>query len=111
MGKEFSAASGEASWEQVKNALEAAAALLVSGDLSEGLADFGDYLARNELELAFDELVAVGDDLELDIEFWLLLDSAAREMRLYSAAINLPHLTSADLCRRHVAVHSETSAG
>ncbi|MGW2651879.1 MafI family immunity protein [Streptomyces sp. NPDC001393] len=110
MSEVFNAVNREASWDRARNALEAAAALLAPGESSEALVEFRDFIARNELELAFDELVAIGDDLELDIRFWLLLDSAAREMRLYSAALDVPHLTSADLCRRHIAVHSESSA-
>ncbi|MGW1411529.1 hypothetical protein [Streptomyces sp. NPDC002403] len=56
--------------------------------------------APNELGLAFDCLVDLGDDLELPLPFWQHLDGAAREMRLYSDALHKPHLTAADLGRR-----------
>lgn len=105
------AAGREASWDRVRSSLEAAADVLASDDLSDALIDFRDFLSRNELELAFDEIVAIGDEKECTYEFWMILDSVARSMRLYSAALNVPHLTSADLCRRYVAAHTETSGG
>ncbi|GAA3075147.1 hypothetical protein [Streptomyces glomeratus] len=67
-------------------------------------------LDHNELELAFDDLVDLGHDRELPLAFWQHLDMAAREMNLYSAALDKPHLTSADLCRRHMAAASESEA-
>ncbi|MFJ3762822.1 MafI family immunity protein [Streptomyces sp. NPDC090080] len=76
---------------------------LVNIDLSATL----EFLEHNELELAFDCLVDLGDDLDLPLAFWQHLDRAAREMRLYSDALHTPHLTAADLCRRHLAVTSE----
>jgi hypothetical protein len=65
------------------------------------------FLEHNELGLAFDCLVDLGDDLDLPLTFWNHLDQAAREMRLYTDALHKPHLTAADLCRRHVAAASE----
>ncbi|MEV0643507.1 MafI family immunity protein [Streptomyces sp. NPDC050619] len=66
-----------------------------------------EFLQHNELGLAFDCLVDLGGDLDLPISFWQHLDRAAREMRLYSEALNKPHLTAADFCRRHLAAASE----
>ncbi|MFF4576447.1 hypothetical protein [Streptomyces sp. NPDC001410] len=45
---------------------------------------------------------------ELPLAFWQHLDEAAREMNLYSAALDKPHLTSADLCLRHIAAAPES---
>ncbi|MGW6093215.1 MafI family immunity protein [Streptomyces sp. NPDC055157] len=66
-----------------------------------------EFLEHNELELAFDWMVDLGDDLDLSLTFWRHLDRAAHEMRLYSEALHKPHLTAAELCRRHVAAASE----
>ncbi|MFF2367884.1 hypothetical protein ACFVU0_34935 [Streptomyces sp. NPDC058122] len=111
MNEAVDAAGREALWDRVGSSLEVAASILASGGLSDALVDFRDFLSRNELELAFDELVAIGDEQECTTEFWMILDSSARSMRLYSAALNVPHLTSADLCRRHVAAHAEALGG
>jgi hypothetical protein len=111
MNEAMDAAGREASWDRVRSSLEAAADVLASNGLSEALADFRDFLSHNELELAFDELVEIGDEREFPHEFWEILDSVARGMRLYSASMNVPHLTNADLCRRHIAAHAETSTG
>ncbi|MFF1894622.1 hypothetical protein [Streptomyces sp. NPDC058206] len=54
-------------------------------------------------------MVDLGDDLDLSLTFWRHLDRAADEMRLYGEALHKPHLTAADLCRRHVAAASERS--
>ncbi|MEV5149885.1 MafI family immunity protein [Streptomyces sp. NPDC052727] len=67
-----------------------------------------DWLDHNELGLAFDDLVDLGHDHELPLTFWQHLDKAAREMNLYSSVLDKPHLTSADLCRRHIAAASES---
>ncbi|KOV71828.1 MafI family immunity protein [Streptomyces flaveolus] len=96
----------QASWNRTRNHLEAARVHLT------GLADIDlsatlEFLQHNELGLAFDCLVDLGDDLDLPLTFWQHLDRAAREMRLYSDALHTPHLTAADLCRRHLAAASE----
>ncbi|MEU6215321.1 hypothetical protein ABZ891_36170 [Streptomyces sp. NPDC047023] len=52
-------------------------------------------------------MAELGDDLDRPLSFWQHLDRAAREMRLYSDALHKPHLTAADLCRRHLAAASE----
>lgn len=96
----------QASWKQTRNHLDSARAHLTGLpdiDLSATL----EFLEHNELELAFDCLVDLGDGLDPPLSFWRHLDRAAREMRLYSDALRTPHLTSADFCRRHLAAASE----
>ncbi|WP_405424350.1 MafI family immunity protein [Streptomyces erythrochromogenes] len=96
----------QAGWNQTRGHLEAARnhlAGLPHVDLSATL----EFLEYNELELAFDCLAELGGDLDLPLGFWEHLDRAAREMRLYSDALHKPHLTAADLCRRHIAAASE----
>ncbi len=66
-----------------------------------------EFLNQNELGLAFDCLVDIGYDLELPLIFWQRLDLAAKEMQLYSQTLRTPHLTAADLCRRHLAAAAE----
>ncbi|MFE5681398.1 MafI family immunity protein [Streptomyces erythrochromogenes] len=95
-----------AGWKQTRGHLDTARAHLAGlpdVDLSATL----EFLEHNELELAFDCLVDLGDDLDLPLSFWQHLDRAAREMRLYSDALHTPHLTAADFCRRHLAAASE----
>ncbi|MET9586114.1 MafI family immunity protein [Streptomyces sp. NPDC006539] len=102
----FDRAALQASWNQTHGHLDAAGVHLTGPpniDLSATL----QFLEHNELELAFDCMVDLGDDLDLSLTFWQHLDRAAREMRLYSKARHKPHLTAADLCRRHVAAASE----
>lgn len=74
---------------------------------ADELSEYEEFLEHNELELAFDCLVGLGVDLAVPIEFWTHLDLAAREMKLYTAALDKPHLTTADLCRRRLAAASE----
>ncbi|MER7806377.1 MafI family immunity protein [Streptomyces sp900116325] len=96
----------QAGWNRTLGHLDAARVHLTglpNTDLSATL----EFLEHNELELAFDCMVDLGDDLDLSRTFWQHLDRAAREMRLYSEALHKPHLTAADLCRRHVAAASE----
>ncbi|MDH6193145.1 hypothetical protein M2168_006263 [Streptomyces sp. CZ24] len=96
----------QASWDRTRDHLDAARAHLT--DLSDiDLSATLEFLEHNELGLAFDCLVDLGDDLDLPLAFWEHLDQAAREMRLYSDALHKPHLTAADLCRRYVAAASE----
>ncbi|MFD6293832.1 MafI family immunity protein [Streptomyces sp. NPDC060235] len=96
----------QASWNETRGHLDAARVHLT------GLPDIGrsatlEFLEHNELGLAFDCLIDLGDDLDLPLTFWQHLDRAAREMRLYSDALHKPHLTAADVCRRHLAAASE----
>ncbi|MEW2513697.1 MafI family immunity protein [Streptomyces sp. NPDC046870] len=95
-----------AGWNQIRDHLDAARAHLTrlpDIDLSTTL----QFLEHNELGLAFDCLVDLGDALDLPLSFWQHLDQAAREMRLHSDALHRPHLTAADFCRRHLAAASE----
>ncbi|MER5279944.1 MafI family immunity protein [Streptomyces sp. NPDC002809] len=96
----------QASWSRTLGHLDAAR------DCLKGLPDVDlsatlEFLEHNELELAFDCLVDLSDDLDLPLAFWQRLDRAAREMRLYTNALHTPHLTAADICRRHLAIASE----
>ncbi|MFE3194934.1 MafI family immunity protein [Nocardia sp. NPDC059240] len=65
-----------------------------------------EYLEHNELGLAFDCLVHLGDDLELARSYWQHLDRAAHEMRLYSPEADKYHQASARICRLHSADRS-----
>ncbi|WP_338676540.1 MafI family immunity protein [Streptomyces sp. SCSIO 30461] len=96
----------QASWNRAHVHLEAAR-LQLTGLPNVDLSATLEFLEHNELGLAFDCLVDVGDDLDLPVVFWQHLDRAAREMRLYSDVSHTPHLTAADLCRRHIAAASE----
>ncbi|MGA5520051.1 MafI family immunity protein [Streptomyces pseudogriseolus] len=96
----------QASWDRTRAHLDAARDRLTdlpNVDLSATL----EFLEHNELELAFYCLVDLSDDLDLPLAFWQHLDRAAREMGLYSDALHTPHLTAADICRRHLAAASE----
>ncbi|WBB60984.1 MafI family immunity protein [Streptomyces sp. WMMC500] len=93
-------------WDRTRGHLDAARVCLTSVpgiDLSAAL----EFLEHNELGLAFDCLVGLGDGHDLPLGFWRHLDRAAREMQLYSDALHRPHLTAADLCRRRLAAASE----
>lgn len=98
----------ESSWARTRGHLAAAMSCLVEATTAD-LSGVQEWIDHNELSLAFDDLVDLGDDRELPLAFWFHLDRAAREMRLHSAALGMPHLTSADLCRRHLAAASEAS--
>lgn len=87
------------SWGRTRTHLAAARSYL-TGEHEADLITFQEYLDHNELELAFDCLVNIGGERDLPLSFWQDLDRAAREMRLYSAALGTPHLMTADLCRR-----------
>lgn len=94
------------SWGRTRTHLATARSYL-TGEHEADLTTFQEYLDHNELELAFDCLVDIGGERHLPLSFWQDLDRAAREMRLYTAALGAPHLTTADLCRRHLAAASE----
>ncbi|MEC4576611.1 MafI family immunity protein [Streptomyces virginiae] len=96
----------QASWKQTRGHLASARAHL-TGLPDIDLSATSEFLEHDELGLAFDCLVDLGGDLNLPLSFWHHLDRAAREMRLYSDALHTPHLTTADLCRRHLAAASE----
>lgn len=91
-----------ASWARTREHLARAEAHLV-GDPGADLSTYRDYLSHNELGCAFECLVELGHDRDLPLPFWASLDRAAREMNLHTAGLHMPHLTSADLCRRHLA--------
>lgn len=96
----------QASWNRTRGHLDAAREHLTGLpdiDLSATL----EFLQHNELGLAFDCLIDLGDDIDLPLSFWQHLDRAARGMHLYSEALHKPHLTAADLCRRHLAAATE----
>ncbi|GGS10489.1 hypothetical protein GCM10010284_49800 [Streptomyces rubiginosohelvolus] len=96
----------QAGWKRTRAHLDAALAHLAhlpGVDLSTTT----EFLEHNELGLAFDCLVDLGDDLGLPLRFWQHMDRAARDMRLYSDVLHSPHLTAADTCLRHLAVASE----
>ncbi|MGX4736026.1 MafI family immunity protein [Kitasatospora griseola] len=96
----------QAGWNRTQGHLDTARARLAGRpgiDLSVTL----DFLEHNELALAFDCLVDLGDDHDAPLAFWQDLDRAAREMRLCGDALPKSHLTSADLCRRRLAAASE----
>ncbi|WP_431329740.1 MafI family immunity protein [Streptomyces sp. IPPR8] len=79
----------QASWNQTRDHLDAARAHLTrlpDIDLSATLS----LLEHNELGLAFDCLVDLGDDLDLPLSFWQHLDRAAREMRLFRRVTEEP---------------------
>ncbi|MFJ8440927.1 MafI family immunity protein [Kitasatospora griseola] len=96
----------QAGWRRTRGHLDAARARLAARP-GVDLAVTVEFLEHNELGLAFDCLVDLGDDHDASLAFWQDLDGAAREMRLYGDALHKPHLTSADLCRRHLAAASE----
>ncbi|MFJ2853899.1 MafI family immunity protein [Streptomyces rubiginosohelvolus] len=96
----------QAGWKRTRAHLDAALAHLAhlpGVDLSTTT----EFLEHNELGLAFDCLVDLGDDLGLPLRFWQHMDRAARDMRLYSDVLHSPHLTAADICLRHLVVASE----
>lgn len=95
-----------ASWKRTTADLVAARAYLENlpgVDLSTASM----LLDHNELGLAFEDLVALGNEQDLPLAFWRHLDQAAREMRLYSEGLHTPHLTYIDRCLRRLAAASE----
>ncbi|WP_060905042.1 MafI family immunity protein [Streptomyces scabiei] len=96
----------QSSWNRTRGHLDAAR-LHLTGLPDVDLSATLEFLEHNELGLAFARLIDLGVDLDLPLAFWRHLDRAAREMRLYSDALHTPHLTAADLCRRHLAAASE----
>lgn len=70
----------EPSWERTTAHLEAARRLLRPE--ADGLRDFADYLAHNELGLAFEVLAQIGEAENARSTFWDALAAAAAEMNL-----------------------------
>jgi hypothetical protein len=69
------------SWARTTNRLGAARAQLRPD--APGLRDYDDYLAHNELGLAFDVLVEIGWAEKAKQDFWISLASAGAEMDLH----------------------------
>lgn len=76
-----------ASWAQTVHHLEEARALL-EDDQAPGLDDYRDYLAHNELGLAFDVLTEVGAERKVPKRFWEVLREAGDEMCLTSDGVH-----------------------
>ncbi|MFB8282662.1 MafI family immunity protein [Nocardia colli] len=96
-----------ASWKRTADHLNAAQAQLPNLSNVE-LSPTREYLAHNELGLAFDCLVDLGHSLELPLAYWQHLDRAACEMQLYSAGADTHHKASAETCRLHLEAESGT---
>lgn len=92
----------ESSWGRTTTHLNAARSALTSVD-GVDLSWVDEFLDHNELGLAFDTLVDLGDELDLPIPYWQTLDQAAREMQLYTVGSAAPHAPAAATCRRHLA--------
>jgi hypothetical protein len=71
----------QASWARTTASLEVARELL-GGERVPGIDDYEDYLAHNELGLAFDVLVEVGASQKARRKFWQAVHEAAIEMKL-----------------------------
>lgn len=71
-------------WAAIRLDLELAAGLVPpgAGDGPQNLATFQEWLDHNELELALEDLEALGDENEVPQEFWHLLREAAKKMAL-----------------------------
>lgn len=74
----------EQKWEKTRGFLEAAAKLLPPSISRTGdrLVRYREWLEHNELELAYDELKGIGDDILLPRQFWEALKNAAISMEL-----------------------------
>jgi hypothetical protein len=77
-------------WSKVEGHLESAARLLPdpvrTGDEGGTIEGYREFLAHNELELAFDELEALGDANKVTGAYWEDLASAAALMGLDAKA-------------------------
>ena len=69
------------SWDRTTAHLEAAQRLLPQID-GEGTRDFLDYVAHNELGLAFDVLAEIGANQRALKDFWKQMEEAAAEMTI-----------------------------
>lgn len=87
-----------ASWRRTRRHLATARAD-ISDQPEADLSDADDFIEHNELGLAFDCLVEIGDEVNARAEFWRALDGAAREMGLYEE----PRSGSARLCLERLA--------
>ncbi len=80
-------------WESISADLANARSLLPLElvEIDGNIEQYEEWLKHNELELAFDELVALGENNFCVTEFWLILSAAAHKMGLVKkeALINL----------------------
>jgi len=83
------------SWEMTRADLERARNLIPSSKDESDLAQYVEFLEANELELALDELEAIGSETACPPEFWRVLLSAAEGMHLTE------HVTRLALALRH----------
>jgi hypothetical protein len=86
----------EESWRRTRGHLDAAARLLPAAPKrgSEGgsFAAYLDWLEHNELELALDELLLLGEANSVVTEFWQALLDTANEMKLDARAAHISGL-------------------
>lgn len=68
-------------WDLVRRRFREAQTLL-PGIESGSLAEYENCLDHNELELALDELIFLGDDRDVPVTYWSLLLEAAEAMGL-----------------------------
>ncbi len=87
-------------WARIGRHLEAARELLEHAD-GPGGADYRNYLEHNELGLAFDILVEVGEDQRARQAFWQRLQEAAIDMGLTVESV--PHGQSVQTVAKWVA--------
>ena len=85
----------ERSWAITKNHLESARRLIPeespTDDVMQSRARYYEWLDHNELELALDELISIGDELvdngvQLPADVWSELAAAASNMQLEQKA-------------------------
>ncbi|WP_409463251.1 MafI family immunity protein [Amycolatopsis sp. GA6-003] len=87
-----------ASWNRTHRHLAAARAdINDQPDVDLSIAD--DFIEHNELGLAFECLVEIGDEVNARLAFWRALDEAARGMGMYEE----PRSGSARLCLERLA--------
>lgn len=84
----------EKSWTRTRRHFANALALVSTSQL-ETVAEFEKYrefLFHNELELAMEQLIELGNCMGVPVEFWVHLEQAAFEMKLKEQA---------EYCRAH----------
>jgi hypothetical protein len=88
----------EQSWHRTRRHLDTAARLLPAdpkrGPDGGSIAAYSDWLEHNELELALDELLMLGEANSAGTEFWQTLLEAANEMKLDAHAAGISRLLS-----------------
>ncbi len=68
--------------EYLKNALELLPKNSIPGEEGQSIKQYQEYLVHNELELALDELAALGEANDCSSNFWNFLILAADNMNL-----------------------------